>query len=237
MKAIGRVVVLLPLALYPYFISAETVLLNDGKEVRGRLISNKEGMTGLECDEGLKVYFPTYTVQKVEPGVSPYEQYLEYKKEAEKGSREVRKSLINWCKSSGLKNAYRLELISLAFDDAKNGVYDETLYKPMEEVGYVLHNGKWLTKTEYNLQNGLVYFEGQWMRKDVKNSILARRDYEKKQSRATKAKEQKNNKRISFNSPPSQKQVAKATQKVCYLCSGTGKNRGFWGKCPNCSPR
>ncbi|MBI4564370.1 MAG: hypothetical protein HY716_06725 [Planctomycetes bacterium] len=115
--------------------------------------------------------FGTATIPKTEvleitPGRTILHEYREkYAKMSESGDATGFYELALWAEREGVSRHWKplLQRV-LALDPDHAGARGR--------LGYVLHDGRWITKTEYLIATGHVEFHGRWMKPEVRDAIL-----------------------------------------------------------------
>ena len=132
---------------------ADVVYLKNGKSIEGRVTVEGEKVTvELPCGT---VSFQKSNVVRIERRESSVEAYEKKYRELPAGDAAARVALAAWCRKEGMgprAEALLREVLELDADNAE----------ARRLLGFVQHEGRWVTPEDRNRQIGLVEFEGQW---------------------------------------------------------------------------
>jgi hypothetical protein len=145
---------------------ADVVYLTNGKSIEGRVTVDGEKVTvELPCGT---VSFPKSKVLRIERKESSVEAFEKKYKALPEGDTAARLTLAAWCRRGGMgprSEALLREVLDIDTDNAE----------ARRLLGYVQHDGRWVTPEDRNRQIGLVEFEGQWHKPESVAAIKAAR--------------------------------------------------------------
>jgi hypothetical protein len=150
MRTIPGLLVLLPTLLF-----ADEVYLQGGAKFTGRIEQQTETMVTINIGDGV-VGVPVSRVERIVKGRSPLDEYEERAGRLKPEDAEGWRSLGRWALQQGLsaqsRQAYK-NVMTVAPNDAE----------ARQALGYVLHEGRWLTEEESYRARGYVKYDGEWM--------------------------------------------------------------------------
>lgn len=139
----------------PALLVADEVFLHGGAKFTGRVVEQTETMITVNIGDGI-VGLPMSRVERVVKGRSPLDDYEERAGRLEPNDVDAWRKLGRWASQQGLsaqaREAYQ-NVMAAAPADAE----------ARQALGYVLHDGRWLTKEESYRARGYVKHEGEWM--------------------------------------------------------------------------
>ena len=143
------------LLLIPAPVFADEVFLVGGAKFSGRIEQQTEAMVTINIGDGV-IGVPTSRVERIVKGRSPLDDYEERAGRLKPDDLEGWRSLGRWAGEQGLsvqsRQAYE-KVMALAPDDAE----------ARQALGFVRHEGKWLTEEDSYRARGFVKYEGEWM--------------------------------------------------------------------------
>jgi hypothetical protein len=148
--------------LFALAARADVVYLKNGKSIEGK-VTVKGDKVVVEIPHG-SVSFPKSKVLRIERKVSAVETYDQKYAALPAKDAPARVKLATWCKRQGMGN--RAEAL---LRDALE--IDSDHPEARKLLGYVKHEGRWVTRPEKFRAMGLVEFEGQWHKPESVVSI------------------------------------------------------------------
>jgi hypothetical protein len=144
------------LALMAGTAAADEVHLRNGRKLTNCIAKQEGGKVTVESGLGT-VVLEAGEVEAIREGDCPLKEYPA-KRAAIESSRKASDwyELAGWCKENGI-HRHRGGLLQKVIELEPNHELAR------RELGFSLHNGKWMTKDEVNRERGLVQFEGKWM--------------------------------------------------------------------------
>jgi hypothetical protein len=146
------------LFLIPSLLFADEVYLKGGAKFSGRIEQQTATMVTINIGEGT-VGVAMSRVERIVKGRSPLDEYDEKAHKLAANDVAGWKKLGQWAMHQGLsaqsRQAYQ-KVIATAPDDAE----------ARQALGYVNHEGRWLTEEESLHARGYVKVQGEWMTKD-----------------------------------------------------------------------
>jgi hypothetical protein len=139
----------------PALVFADEVYLKGGARFTGRIVEQTETMITVDIGAG-QVGVAVARVEKIVKGRSPLDEYDE--RAAGLGPQDAGgwRTLGRWASQQGLsaqsRQAYQ-NVLTVAPDDAE----------ARQALGFVQHDGKWLTEEESYRARGYVKYDGEWM--------------------------------------------------------------------------
>jgi len=199
------------LALAAAFLArADTVILDNGKTLEGHVIDNGNSIT-IEMAQGT-VKLAKSRVRSIVSKVTPQDEFSRKfaeiqaaiaAHEIEPGAAAERFfALATWAGEQGLSRG-RAEALKRALD------LDPEHAGAREACGYVLKDGRWLTKAERNQELGFVFYEGQWVSPEaVREAKRAKEAAQQKQREAERAAAQRRRKRAEAEELATERELA-----------------------------
>ncbi|MDQ7779657.1 MAG: hypothetical protein RDV41_08095 [Planctomycetota bacterium] len=164
---------------------ADTVVLNNGGEIAG-IVTEDGDWYVVEMDAGT-ARIRKDEVSSVMRGRTSLHEYRERAAALADDDAAGHYQLGLWCKSEGLKKRARVEFQKAIAADSEHA-------EARRELGYVRHEGAWMTEDQAMEARGYVKYEGSWItreERDLQESLKtqARLEAEKKKAeeRARKA--------------------------------------------------
>lgn len=157
---------------------ADEVTLRSGRKIVG--IAREEGdRIIVEMPLGT-VGFPKDDVVSITPGRTLLHDYRD-KAEAVRDTKDAKDfyALAKWARENGLTRYVNPNL-------QKCLELDPNHEWARRELGYVLHNGKWMTQEEIYKEQGFVWFEGRWM-SQLEMQLIIRKRLDAEQRRLEEA--------------------------------------------------
>jgi len=134
---------------------ADILHLKNGNKVEGKVVKETDTDVKLETPVGT-VTFKRDDIDRIERGISPLEQYQRTLDTLKDGDTVKHYYLGLWCKEKGLRRQAEDEFRRVI---AVNPDHAEA----RKELGYEMHEGKWMTKDEAMVAKGFVLHEGRWI--------------------------------------------------------------------------
>ena len=158
----------IPLALALLLLApaarADVVYLKNGRTLSGNVTREGDGYRLRTGSGGM--FIPADQVLRVEQAETPLERYRKDAAAVRDADVEGHYRLARYCKEHGLTKQMREELaIVLALAPEHEAA--------RREMGYVRHDGKWLTSDEVRIAQGYVKFRGKWITKAYKARLEA----------------------------------------------------------------
>jgi len=150
MRRLSILLLLLPAPLF-----ADEVFLKGAGSISGRIVEQTETMVTVDIGGGV-MGVPLSRVERIVKARSPLDDYDD--RAAKLGPQDAAgwRQLGRWASQQGLttqsRQAYE-KVIALAPDDAE----------AREALGFVRHDGRWVTEEEGYRARGYVKYEGEWM--------------------------------------------------------------------------
>ena len=141
---------------------ADEVVLRNGARFEGQVVEGKDSVT-VVMDFGTMT-FKKVDVRRIDRGPSAMSEFDAKAAELKSDDLDGKYKLAMWARQKQL-------------DQRAKGLFEEILARDPEHagareaLGYRRHEGRWMTEDEINLLNGLVYFRGGWMRREVADEI------------------------------------------------------------------
>jgi hypothetical protein len=136
-------------------LRADEVYLKGAGVLSGRIVEQTEKIIKVDVGDG-KIGVPMSQVERIVKGKSPLDEYDE--RASKLGPKDARgwRSLGRWASDQGLstqaRRAYQ-QVISSAPDDPE----------AREALGFVQHDGRWVTEEDSYRARGYVKYDGEWM--------------------------------------------------------------------------
>ncbi|MCX7702540.1 MAG: hypothetical protein N2234_00335 [Planctomycetota bacterium] len=149
------------------FISADVVKRKDGTRVKGRVISEDEDGVSVATDFGV-VKIPKTDVAEIVKEPTLREQYETKLKETPAEDAKAQYELGLWCKNNGMKVEARYHFLKAIENDPDAA-------EARRELGYVFYGGRWVHETELKKileGSDLVIHNGR---------VMTKEEYEKEQ--------------------------------------------------------
>jgi len=192
-SSVAAATCLLALAAVPLVVRADTVTLDNGRTLEGHVIDAGDSII-LELAQGT-VKLAKSRVKSITSKVTPQDefrrQFAEIQAALEKHESEAADAaerffaLAEWAGEQGLSRG-RAEALKRTLDlnPAHAGA--------REACGFVLQDGRWLTKAERNQELGFVLLEGQWVAPEAaREAQKAKETARQKQREVERAEAQK----------------------------------------------
>jgi hypothetical protein len=144
-----------PLLLVPTLVVADDVYLKGAGSISGRITELTDTMVMVDNGDGT-IGVPLSRVERIVQGRSPLDEFDE--RAAKLGPKDVAgwRSLGRWAAEAGISTqsdkAYR-KVLDIAPGDRE----------AREALGFVFHNGRWMTEEDSFRARGYVKYEGEWM--------------------------------------------------------------------------
>lgn len=172
---------------------ADVVHMADGRRLEGAV--SVEGGRVVVRQRWGEVRVERAEVDRIEETDDPWDQLSRLQKELGQGTAEERYRLGEWARTQGFKaESQQAFLDVLRVDPDHPGA--------RAALGYVLHEGRWVTAADRNRALGLVEHQGQWVTPDEKAKRLA-------EGREARAKE-----RQAREDARAEREQAKAAEKA-----------------------
>ena len=141
---------------------ADEVVLRNGARFEGQVKESGDSVI-VQMDFGT-ITFRKMDVARIERGNSALQEFDAALAKLKDGDLDGRFHLGLWAKKKGLENrAQQLFEHIIAREPNHAGA--------REALGHKKLDGQWLTEDEYKAAQGLVYFRGDWMRREVVDEI------------------------------------------------------------------
>jgi hypothetical protein len=155
---------------------ADVVYLQGGGSLEGRIVAQTE--TTIEVDIGAgSLSFPMSSVERVETGRSPLDDYDERAAALEDDDLDGWLDLARWASRAALgtqaKWAYE-KVLAIDPDSAEAN----------RALGRVEVDGEWMTEADAYRARGYVDFEGRWMTPDERDAIMRSREADQAEAQA-----------------------------------------------------
>jgi hypothetical protein len=150
--------------------NADTVVLVSGRKLEGRVEDHDGAMISVEMKYGT-VRIPRKQVARIEKNETLMDRYREEMNRARASGERAAQAffeLAAWCADNDMPNQ-RLEALAaaVASDPDHEGA--------REALGYVKHEGRWVSRDERNGMLGLVRFEGRWVPPEARDDAISAR--------------------------------------------------------------
>lgn len=133
---------------------ADVVHLTDGRKLEGTVTA--EGQTVVVRQRWGEVRIPREEVLRVEETHDAWDELARQKRELGQGTADERYRFAEWCRAQGFKEEAQLAFLDvLRVDPDHPGA--------RAALGYVIHEGRWITLADKNRAAGLVEHEGEWI--------------------------------------------------------------------------
>lgn len=143
------------LFLVPALLLADDVVLKGAGQFSGRIVDQTAEMVTIDIGDG-KIGVPMSRVERIVKGRSALDEYDERAHRLKDQDAGGWKKLGQWALEQGLstqsRQAYE-KVLAVAPDDAQ----------AREALGFVRHEGRWLTEEENYVARGFVKHDGEWM--------------------------------------------------------------------------
>ena len=143
------------LLLVPALLFADEVHLKGGAVFSGRIVEQTETMVTVDIGDGV-VGVAMSRVERIVEGRSPLDDYDERAALLPANDADGWRTLGRWASQQGLsaqsRQAYQ-KVLEISPDDAE----------ARGALGFVLHDGRWLTEEESYRARGFVKHDGEWM--------------------------------------------------------------------------
>jgi hypothetical protein len=146
-------------------VRADRIVIRGGGEIRGVVLPQDGESTGI-----VRVLTPTASRpmefrgdqirEVVADPADPLHEYVERSSRAGQTGAE-RVELASWCERNGLSGPAQIEYRRAIEAEPQNAV-------ARKKLGYVYHNGTWLTYAEQKRAQGLVQYKGKWLAPEEK---------------------------------------------------------------------
>lgn len=154
------------------FVAADTVVLKNGGKIEG-IVSEEGEWYVVEMDAGT-ARIPRAEVASVIEEKTTLEEYREKAARVPENDAQGHYQLGLWCKSVGLNRWARVEFRKAI---AANPDHAEA----RKELGYVKHEGTWMTEEQAMTAKGFVKYEGAWIpreERELREALKARKKLE-----------------------------------------------------------
>ncbi|MGB6849823.1 MAG: hypothetical protein WBG05_16625, partial [Thermoanaerobaculia bacterium] len=147
---------------------ADVVYIKGGGKLEGRIVEQTESSVEVDIGAGT-LTFPMSSVERVEKGRSPLDDYDERVQGLAENDRDGWLELARWASGVGLGTQSLRAYEHVLTLDPNNPEANKAL-------GRVQVDGRWMTGDEAYRARGYVQFEGQWMTPAEQESILRTRE-------------------------------------------------------------
>lgn len=163
---------------------ADVVLLKSGGRMEGRIVERTESTVEIDIGAG-SLRFPMSSVDRIEEGRSPLDDYDERAAGLAADDRDGWLELARWASRAGLGTQSRRAYERVLAIDPSHAEANRAL-------GRVELEGRWMTEDEAYRERGYVRFEGRWVTPAERESILRTRESDRAvdQARAQTAEAQ-----------------------------------------------
>jgi tetratricopeptide (TPR) repeat protein len=162
---------------------ADTVTLEDGRVLEGKILKRTKDAVEVEVTKGdltAVSYYAAKEVSEVKYGPAPreaLEKEFQERFEDTKGTADAWYELGRWCTEQFLlKKAGQAFRKALEFDP------DHELTR--RALGYVFYDGKWAREEDVMIAKGFVKFEGSWVTPDERERVLEGRRRKEEERKA-----------------------------------------------------
>lgn len=195
--AVRRPLVSTPLVLAVVFAAAasaraDEILLSNGKKLEGK--ARREGDRVLVEVPGGSVALDAKEVQSITVGPTREDRYKERLAAAPPKDVAAHVALADWCKAEGLPSHERKHLQAVLELDPDHAA-------TRARLGFVRHDGRWMTDDEYHRARGFVKVKGEWVSEDE----IRIRESERRASEAMQAHVRKIQSAVAKMSSPRRK--------------------------------
>jgi len=165
-SGVKRAIVMIALVASPVF--ADDVHLRGGGQITGVIVEQTDDAVTVDIGGGATITARMSSVVRIEPGLSPLQDFRERANNVPEGDAEAWRELAQWARGNALTSqalrAYS-EVVAILPDDEEAN----------HALGRVRLDGQWVTEEESYLARGFVQFEGQWMTPAERQTILSNR--------------------------------------------------------------
>ena len=180
-------------------VRADDIHLQDGRVLKGRLISRGDGRVVFERPYG-KVVFPASKVVKIVPGRSILHDYEELSSALKRDAVSGRLALARWCRAHRLDRQMKTELAKIVAVESDHAearamlgeekVGDRWLSRreAMKARGFVRRDGRWMSRKEAGIFDGRLVEKRRLKKVQSRLNSLVRRIYGSSEKRSRKAR-------------------------------------------------
>jgi hypothetical protein len=193
------------------FAGADTIILNNGGKIEG-IVSEEGEWYLVEMDAGTARIRKSEVATVIEKNTT-LEEYRERAARVPETDAQGHYQLGLWCKSVRLNRCARLEF-------QKTIVANHDHVEARKELGYVKHEGTWMTEDQAMAARGFVKYEGSWIpreERDLRESLKAKEKLEaqvkKAEAEARKAEMEAKLAHAKRDLADAQRELAEARQR------------------------
>jgi hypothetical protein len=144
----------------------DVIHFKDGRKIEGEIVSQDAKTVTIKTKYGTKS-FPLSDIDSIETKKTKDQEYQEQLKKTNPKDADAVMALIVWCNDNGMESASRKHLREIIRLDPNHK-------EAREMLGYVMHEGKWVTPKEMEAikkkeeiekmkADGLVEYKGEWL--------------------------------------------------------------------------
>ena len=142
---------------------ADIVVLKNGNRIEG-IVSIKGDSIVVTLPYG-KMTINRDQIVKIISSITPLEKYLQQQSQLIHNDIKGHYKLAQWCRSNGLVPQWQQELQQVLQIDPNHE-------QARKDLGYVRHEGRWLSHDEIMAKRGYIKYKDQWLAREEYNSIV-----------------------------------------------------------------
>jgi hypothetical protein len=155
------------LLLGPARLPADIIHLKSGETIEGATSpGSRKGTLEVRKGNGSVVVLSESDIVRIEKRKNPLEEFEERLGGLPPGEMEPLLDLLVWAREKGLHAKVKVVARKVLEIDAHNEL-------ARKELGYVVHDNRWILESELRKKKGLIRFRGEWMAEEEKTRRLS----------------------------------------------------------------
>jgi hypothetical protein len=155
---------------------ADVLHLKSGGRVEGRIVERTDTSVEIEIGAGTMA-LPLSSVARIEEGRSVLDEYDQRRAQLALDDTPGWLALADWSARRGLSNQAKTAYRQVLASDPDNEIANQAL-------GFVEHDGNWVTEDEAYAARGYVKYRGEWLTREERTAIERRESEEAAAERA-----------------------------------------------------
>ena len=161
------ILVAVALLLGPARLSADIIHLKTGETIEGATSpGSRKGTLEVRKGNGSVVVISESDIVRIEKRKNPLEEFEERLGGVPPGEMEPLLDLLVWAREKGLHAKVKVVARKVLEIDSHNDL-------ARKELGYVVHDNRWILESELRKKKGLIRFRGEWMAEEEKARRLS----------------------------------------------------------------